>query len=67
MFSGIPNGELAFTSRISSMSNGLIYYMGNYMVDELNTLMLGGLVFFMSILVETLSSVKEGLGDTSLI
>ena len=68
IFSGIREDELSFIPRISSMNrNGLVSYMENYMVDGLNTLLLHGLVFFMSILVETLSSVEEGVGDTSSI
>ena len=37
------------------------------MVDGINILLFGGLVFFIRILVDTLSRVKEGIGDTSSI
>ena len=39
----------------------------NNMVDRFNTLMLGGLESFTIILMETLSNVEEGVGDTSSI
>ena len=68
IFSGISKGEIDFISIISSMRrNGLISYMRNHMVDGLDTLILGGLGVFMRIFVETLSSVDEGVGDTSSI
>ena len=47
--------------------NGLISHMENHMVDGINALLLGGLGFFRRILVETLNSVEEGVGDTSSI
>ena len=47
--------------------NGLISYMENHMVDGIKTLLLGGCEIFMSHLVETLSSVEEGVGDISSI
>ena len=59
---------LSLISIISSMRrNGLISYMENHMVDGLNTLLLSGLGVFMRLLVDTLSSVEEGVGDTSSI
>ena len=68
IFSGFQKGEICFISRSASMKrNILISYMENHMVDGLNNLLLCGLGIIMSNLVETLSSVEEGVGYTSSI
>ena len=65
IFSGIQEGELSFISISSSMRrNDLISYMENHMVDGLKTILLFGLGVFRIFLVETLSSVEEGVGET---